>query len=81
MVLSDDRYICHSSICYGLTFNRLADLKRHHNSLHSSNGVVFWCSANGCRRSLGGKPFPRKDKRDEHVRNMHGDLKRPQMGM
>ncbi|OCL11075.1 hypothetical protein AOQ84DRAFT_287980, partial [Glonium stellatum] len=73
IVLSNDRYICHSRVCSGLSFNRLADLKRHHNSFHSSKGERFWCSADGCHRSQGGKPFPRKDKRDEHVRTMHSD--------
>lgn len=71
LILSDDRYSCHSNICAGLTFSRIADLKRHHNTVHSTSPTRFWCAWKGCSRSDGGKPFPRKDKRDEHVRKKH----------
>jgi len=52
-------------------------LKRHYETTHFCT-EVFWCPVPGCDRNEYGegdkKSFPRADKRDEHVRNMHKDL-------
>jgi len=48
-------------------------MRRHHNTLHQTK-KLFWCTVEGCTRSEGfpsGKPFPRKDKLDSHIRNIH----------
>jgi hypothetical protein len=57
------------------TFTRAADLDRHRNSVHQPE-KQFWCTVLGCDRSQSfsglHRPFPRKDKRDSHVRKVHG---------
>lgn len=59
-------------------FSRDADLRRHHNNKHDRS-IQHWCRTDHCPRSRSyvgiGKPFPRKDKRDEHERRRHGRLK------
>lgn len=59
--------------CNGKTFGRLYDYDRHHNGTHAEKPTVFWCDVVGCNRSEaeGGRPFPRKDKRNDHVRSVH----------
>ncbi|CAG5138691.1 uncharacterized protein ALTATR162_LOCUS421 [Alternaria atra] len=42
-----DRYKCNAPSCSGANFGRLADLKRHHASLHGGvgrKGQRIWCS-------------------------------------
>lgn len=42
---------CPKNSCLGATFNRLADLKRHHASMHEGFGgkqTQFWCPIDGC---------------------------------
>lgn len=46
-----DRYRCNKRACSGMTFGRLADLKRHHSSLHGGaggKGQRTWCPVAGC---------------------------------
>ncbi|KAL1630727.1 hypothetical protein SLS54_000598 [Diplodia seriata] len=43
------------------------DLERHQNNVHTQT-KFFWCRYDGCGR---GRPFPRKDKRNEHERKVH----------
>jgi hypothetical protein len=63
--------------CKELTFGRLADLRRHFEQNHSTGGEEYYCHYSGCSRSHAptggrGRSFgSRKDKRDEHERNVH----------
>lgn len=46
-----DVYRCPKKSCSEATFNRLADLKRHHASKHEGfvgKQVHFWCPIDGC---------------------------------
>lgn len=46
-----DQYRCNARACSGMTFGRLADLKRHHSSLHGGaggKGQRTWCPVDGC---------------------------------
>jgi hypothetical protein len=54
------------------TFSRLPDLKRHYNGTHASEPILFWCPEAGCDRSVGNKPFHRKDKMKAHAWTKHG---------
>ncbi|KAF9629817.1 hypothetical protein BFW01_g11020 [Lasiodiplodia theobromae] len=50
----------------------LSDLYRHQDAYHLQK-VSYWCGHRGCERAgPGGRPFPRKDKRTEHERKIHG---------
>jgi|SRR5579871_3700842 len=74
-ILSNDRYACNKPRCSGITFARLSELKRHIKTQHIK-AEIFWCNYAGCRRSRtsraeDGKPFSRKDKRNEHERSVH----------
>jgi hypothetical protein len=65
---------CSAPACDGRTFNRWHELKRHYNGAHMAEGVgkTFWFSVVSCERGVaGGRPFPRKDKGDDHVRSVH----------
>ncbi|PSN64690.1 hypothetical protein BS50DRAFT_499054 [Corynespora cassiicola Philippines] len=68
---------CPQKPCAELKFGRLADLRRHHDQAHARNRLQFFCPYDGCPRSnaIGGgqgRSFgTRKDKRDEHVKNVH----------
>ncbi|KAF2498341.1 hypothetical protein BU16DRAFT_615392 [Lophium mytilinum] len=62
-------------------FTRLPDMERHVKNVHIKD-EEWWCPIPTCARSftrgrdLQGRrrgPFPRKDKRDEHVRKVHGE--------
>ena len=49
-----DQYRCNARVCSGMTFGRLADLKRHHSSLHGGSGGKkqhTWCPVDGCESS------------------------------
>ena len=73
-VLSNGRFTCLSH-GHSATFRRFADLKRHILSIDQQT-TAFYCRFPGCKRYLQvegatGKPFSRKDKRDEHERKTH----------
>jgi hypothetical protein len=71
------KFKCNEPDCKDLTFGRMADLRRHYEQTHSKNRVQYYCSVSGCQRSHAstsgrGRSFgTRKDKRDEHERNVH----------
>lgn len=72
---SDDQvYNCEHTSCVGKTFGRRYELERHYNSIHAVDPTVFWCTVVGCKRSAAecGRPFRRKDKRNDHMRKIHG---------
>ncbi|KAH7048413.1 hypothetical protein B0J12DRAFT_114264 [Macrophomina phaseolina] len=66
----DDRYCCLIRPC-SQTFDRVADLFRHQEAYHHRRRA-YWCSHYECERAAGGRAFPRKDKRNEHGRRVHG---------
>lgn len=66
--LDDGSVVCTYNSC-GSQFRRRWDLTRHHRAVHLRAGI-FVCGSTGCIRAT--KGFPRKDKRDEHERNVHG---------
>ena len=64
-----NKLVCTWVGCKSTTaFSRQADLSRHIKTHHTS--TVFKCPVARCDRAI--RPFPRKDKRDEHVRKCHG---------
>lgn len=77
LITSDEKFLCAKKECSHSSFSRLADLKRHYEQSHGRNRAQFWCPYPGCHRSHApgggsGRHFgTRKDKRDEHVRNVH----------
>jgi hypothetical protein len=56
------------------TFTRKSDLRRHCDTVHRRT-EQFWCLVTGCTRSKDfpgqSRPFPRNDKFDSQVRNVH----------
>ena len=62
------------------TFTRQPDLDRHRDTIHLKT-KQFWCTAPGCNRSESyagvKRPFPRKDKLNDHVRKVHEATARP----
>jgi len=68
---------CHDD--ESLTFNRLADFKRHYDNAHLGASIEYFCPQDGCPRSrnpVGGKckgrSFKgRKDKMNEHLKTAH----------
>lgn len=83
LVLVDKKkFRCPKKECDQLTFGRLADLRRHHDQNHARNRAQYYCPYQECDRSYvpgGGrsKSFgTRKDKRDEHIRNVHENKRR-----
>ncbi|KAF2640027.1 hypothetical protein P280DRAFT_385153, partial [Massarina eburnea CBS 473.64] len=79
VVLVSKKFKCLKSSCADLIFGRLADLRRHYDQQHARHRVQYFCSWSGCMRSSDpsggagkGRSFgTRKDKRDEHERNVH----------
>ncbi|KAF2477716.1 uncharacterized protein BDR25DRAFT_206593, partial [Lindgomyces ingoldianus] len=77
-IMEDGTIQCAKGECRGLSFGRTADFRRHHNQQHARNRAEYWCTFDDCSRSYvpgGGKTRSfgtRKDKRDEHLRNVHG---------
>ncbi|KAL5410480.1 hypothetical protein PMIN03_005368 [Paraphaeosphaeria minitans] len=71
------KFKCIKSECKDLQFGRMADLRRHYDQTHAMSRVQYFCSVSGCSRSHAstggrGRSFgTRKDKRDEHERNVH----------
>lgn len=77
VLLDRKRFRCSKTNC-GTTVGRLADLRRHWEAHHGGpNRAEYFCPVGGCQRSKSfgggsGRSFgTRKDKRDEHVRNVH----------
>jgi len=64
-------FVCSEPQCYGRTFGRRQELVRHYNGAHAppDAGNMFWCAVPGCDRGV--RPFPRKDKLNDHVRKVH----------
>jgi len=62
---------CSMPSCIDETFNRWQDFTRHYNGAHVAEdaGDRFWCQVPDCERAV--RPFPRKDKLNDHVRKMH----------
>ena len=76
---SENCFICNYGGCHE-SFSRRYDLQRHH-EVHSPLHT-YWCRAQGCKRNeavIGAKPFPRKDKRNEHERKVHHEVEAPQL--
>ena len=77
VLLDKKKFKCANTECEDLTFGRLADLRRHHDQQHAKVRHQYFCSFAGCPRSnavTGGKGRSfgtRKDKKDEHERNVH----------
>ena len=61
-------YICTYKNC-NKRFNRIHELHRHHRGIHKKI-LPFPCRTDGCERAK--KGFPRKDKRNDHERKIHG---------
>jgi hypothetical protein len=61
-------YVCTYKKC-NKRFNRIHELHRHHRGTHEKI-LPFPCRTDGCARAKRG--FPRKDKRNDHERKMHG---------
>ena len=64
-------FVCSEPQCCGRTFGRRQELVRHYNGAHAppDAGNMFWCEVPGCERGI--RPFPRKDKLNDHVRKVH----------
>lgn len=60
-------FICAYHHC-NKEFGRKPELYRHHRSAHRKERP-FKCREASCERSVRG--FPRRDKRDDHVKSMH----------
>jgi len=73
---------CHDD--ESLTFNRLADFKRHYDNAHLGASIEYFCPQDGCPRSRNpgggkckGRSFKgRKDKMNEHLKTAHQKEKR-----
>lgn len=74
---NNKKFRCIKADCKDLIFGRMADLRRHHAQHHAKNRVEFFCRISGCSRAhapAGGNSRSfgtRRDKRDEHERNVH----------
>lgn len=62
------KFICTHHSC-DKKFSRLPELRRHHRGAHEGHRPYI-CRTTGCRRAVVG--FPRRDKRDDHERKIHG---------
>jgi len=72
-VLENGKYTCVLGTCARKTFNRPADLRRHHSTIHAIQRPQFWCTVSTCPRSAaaGGQAFRRRYRLHHHVRKMH----------
>jgi hypothetical protein len=72
-VLANGSYECNMPQCSSKTFRRQPDLLRHYRTIHSVRRSEFWCGVPSCERSvgIGNRPFHRRDKLRDHVRQMH----------
>lgn len=66
--MGDNTWVCTINSC-GSRFGKYQELARHQNSLHFQRRR-YPCRIPGCLRSRRG--FPRKDKRDDHEKKVHG---------
>jgi hypothetical protein len=73
IVLNNGRYKCIRTACFRMSYNRPAELRRHYITKHALQRREFWCVEPSCERSvgIGNRPFHRKDKLRDHVRQMH----------
>jgi hypothetical protein len=73
-MLENGKFKCNHANCEYRTFSRPAELKRHYTTTHASRKPALWCPFATCERSaiIGIKPFPRKDKLKDHIRQRHG---------
>jgi hypothetical protein len=73
---TQDRYKCRYQSCSHKSFGRIAELRRHNLTKHSSGDrkPQFWCPVDECERSRSGmgEAFPRLDKMLDHRARMHG---------
>ncbi|KAH4112882.1 hypothetical protein HBI46_158950 [Parastagonospora nodorum] len=65
---------CHHANCHDQEFSRWPDYKRHYNGAHATIPTIYWCDVEECPRSKapGNRPFPRKDKLNDHAKSIHG---------
>lgn len=63
-------YVCTYQQC-NKEFSRIYDLHRHRRGIHERQ-AQFSCRYAGCPREV--RAFPRKDKRDEHEKKIHGTI-------
>lgn len=78
-VTRSGKFRCLDPGCDDLTFGRQADFKRHFENVHAPRKMEYFCPEEGCARSRSpangkskGRSFNgRKDKMEEHVRNVH----------
>ncbi|PSN68042.1 hypothetical protein BS50DRAFT_633681 [Corynespora cassiicola Philippines] len=67
-----DQYMCGNPQCSYRKFKKLADLKRHHGSVHKSWESNMYCPHWDCERGTNSKnPFTRKDKLRSHLDHKH----------
>lgn len=64
---------CRVPGCEGRSARRWAEFDRHYKGAHAAKATKYWCTQTGCNRSeaKGNRPFPRRDKKEDHVRKMH----------
>lgn len=73
-VLADEKYKSSDPGCKGARFTWLGDFRRHFDQQHARRAKQCFCNYDGSNRSKGNRGFgTRKDKRDEHERNVHVD--------
>lgn len=77
-VLASGKFKCSDPTCDDLRFGRQADFRRHHTNVHMKKKIEYFCTVTGCDRSRKpskkgkGRSFGnRRDKMEEHVRNIH----------
>jgi hypothetical protein len=58
--------------CRSKSFRRPYEFDRHYNSAHAIVKTMFWCPVEGCSRSNGHRPFPRKHRMMDHAWKIHG---------
>ncbi|KAF2836422.1 hypothetical protein M501DRAFT_1033532 [Patellaria atrata CBS 101060] len=69
----ENKYVCLWKGCNDFLFTRATDLDRHYKAVHLKRRE-FFCPVLGCPRHVLAEvrhPFPRKDKRSDHVRKAH----------
>jgi len=73
IVLANSKYKCNLLQCAHKTFNRPAELRRHHSTIHATQRPEFWCTVSSCTRSAagGGEAFRRKYRLRDHMRKVH----------
>lgn len=74
IVLKNGRFKCNMAQCADKSHGRTAELRRHYDTTHATKKPEFWCQVLHCDRSaaVGGQPFHRKYRLQDHMRNLHG---------